>query len=54
MKDWIADNDWFLPALAALMAGNLVWRAYRFGTATGAYRALNENTGLLRSEALGG
>lgn len=54
MGEWIAEHDDVLPVLAALMAGILVWRTYRYGQATGAYRALNDATARLRSEALGG
>lgn len=54
MGDWLAEHDDVLPVLAAVMTGVLVWRAYRYGHATGAYRALNGEMARLRSEAMGG
>ena len=54
MDRWIADHPDGLAAVAAVMAGVLVWRAYRYGHAAGAYSALSGDVARLRSEALGG
>lgn len=54
ISEWLADHDDVLPALAAVMAGILVWRTYSYGKATGAYRALGDVRDRLASEALGG
>jgi alpha-glucuronidase len=51
---FVADHPDVLAFAAAAMTGFTVWRAYKYGTAVGAYRTLLGEQARAASEALGG
>jgi hypothetical protein len=51
---FVKDHPDVLAFAAAVMTGLTIWRAYKYGTAVGAYRSISSLRDQMASEALGG